>query len=67
MNQKDLKQFMASQPKALSGESWYIASPYTHDNPATVESRVAAAKRVEDFMAENYNGITAYVPIARTH
>ena len=39
----DLKQFMTSQPKALSSESWYIASPYSHENDAVVEERVAAA------------------------
>ena len=63
---KDLKQFMANQPKALSSESWYIASPYSHENDAVVEERVAAAKRVEAFMAENYSRTTVYVPIANT-
>ena len=42
----DLKQFMTNQPKALSSESWYIASPYSHKNDAVVQERVAAAKRV---------------------
>ena len=64
--QKDLKQFMTNRPKVLSGESWYIASPCSHEDPAVVESRVAAAKRVEVFMTENYSGITVYVPIAST-
>ena len=62
----DLKQFMANQPKALSSESWYIASPYSHKNDAVVESRVMAAKRVEAFMAENYSRTTVHVPIANT-
>ena len=57
---------MTSQPKTLSSESWYIASPYSHENDAVVEERVAAAKRVEAFMAENYSVITVYVPIANT-
>ena len=56
---KDLKQFMTSQPKALSRESWYIASPYSHKDPETVERRVAAAKRVEAFMAEKYSVINS--------
>ena len=63
---KDLKQFMTNQPKALSSESWYIASPYSHENPEIVQERVAAAKRVEAFMAEKYSVITVYVPIANT-
>ena len=57
---------MANQPKVLSSESWYIASPYSHENPVIVEKRVAAAKRVEVFMAENYSRTTVYVPIANT-
>ena len=62
----DLKQFMTNQPKALSRESWYIASPYSHEKRVIVEERVMAAKRVEVFMAENYSHITAHVPIANT-
>ena len=62
----DLKQFMTNQPKALSDESWYIASPYSHDDPVIVRERVAAAKRVEAFMAETYGCTTVYVPIANT-
>ena len=35
-------------------------------NPVIVEERVAAAKHVEVFMAENYSRTTVYVPIANT-
>ena len=64
--QKDLKQFMANQTKVLNSEFWYIASPYSHEDPMVVERRVAAAKRAEDFIAEKYDIVTAYSPITRT-
>ena len=62
---KDLRHFMENTPCALP-TSWYIASPFSHEDPEIKIQREADAKRAESFINENYRGVRAYSPIAET-
>ncbi len=48
---EDLQKFMNTQPCALP-VSWYIASPYSHEDPEIKIQREADAKRAESFISQ---------------
>ena len=62
---EDLQKFMNNKPYALPA-SWYIASPYSHEDPEIKIQREADVKRAEAFINDNYSGVRAYSPIAET-
>ena len=62
---KDLRHFMENTPCALP-TSWYIASPFSHEDPEIRIQREADAKRAEAFINDTYDGVRAYSPIAET-
>ena len=62
---KDLRHFMENTPCALP-TSWYIASPFSHEDPEIKIQREADAKRAEVFINDTYDGVRAYSPIAET-
>ena len=62
---EDLQKFMNNKPDALPA-SWYIASPYSHEDPEIKIQREADVKRAESFVNDNYDGVRAYSPIADT-
>ena len=62
---KDLRHFMENTPCALP-TSWYIASPFSHEDPEIKIQREADAKRAEAFINDTYSGVRAYSPIAET-
>ena len=62
---EDLRHFMENTPCALP-TSWYIASPFSHEDPEIRIQREADAKRAEVFINDTYDGVRAYSPIAET-
>ena len=62
---KDLRHFMENTPCTLP-TSWYIASPFSHEDPEIRIQREADAKRAEVFINDTYSGVRAYSPIAET-
>ena len=62
---EDLQKFMNNKPYALP-TSWYIASPYSHEDLEIKIQRESDAKCAEVFINDNYAGVRAYSPIAAT-
>ena len=60
----DLRQFTNNATNAFRTTLYYVASPYSHDCPEVVAKRVQDATRAADAINLNYNGVTAYSPVA---
>lgn len=62
----DLNTFMSNRPNTYRTALYYIASPYSHNDPKVVENRTQDAIRAADAINMCWNGVTAYSPIEAT-
>ena len=57
----ELKKFMEHNSEV--GSLWYVASPYTHDDPEVVKHRVEECEKCVKAIIENYSNVVPFSPI----